>query len=111
MVLHGLCLAIGPGGIAIALRSWLLLGGGPPAQIHEPHWRALARDCGLAPRQVLRLVEEIRERLLDAFAPTREAFETACGPAPALQRVATVLRKSARPGRARPTPAPGPQGV
>ena len=31
VVLHGLSLAIGLGGIAIVLHSWLLLGGGPPA--------------------------------------------------------------------------------
>lgn len=64
-----------------------------PGLIQARHWEMMARDCGVQPRFLQRLVNEMTTTLTEALRPTREEFEAIYGPYPALQRVEAVVKK------------------
>ena len=72
-----------------------------PSLITRAHWEVLARACDVRPRFLLRLVDEMVERLREALGPVRDAFEEEVGEYPVLQRIGQVIdrqiRRSGRP--------------
>ena len=67
-----------------------------PGQVTSSHWQALAGECGVRSRYLLRLVQAMAERLVDNLSSVRTAFERRYGPTPALQRIENVVDRQCR---------------
>jgi serine/threonine-protein kinase HipA len=79
-----------------------------PEIIRLHHWEHEAENCGVRPRYLRELVQELARSLLGGLAAARAEFEQACGALPALQRVEQVVTRQCvrvlddERGRARP---------
>lgn len=67
-----------------------------PQNLHRNHWDDFARELGVAPRLVQRLIHSYAERLLDNAEEWLGEFEKAHGPAPALQNVQKIVTQQCR---------------
>ncbi len=57
------------------------------------HWGELAQQCGLRPKFLQDLVQDVATRLLENLQPVRENFENLYGEYAALQRIEQVVTK------------------
>jgi serine/threonine-protein kinase HipA len=64
-----------------------------PQLIRLQHWEAEAKNCGIRPKFLLGLVQDLAQKLMASLAQTRTDFDEHYGPYPALQRVELVVKK------------------
>ena len=64
-----------------------------PQLIRLRHWETEARNCGIRPKFLQRLVQDLAQALLDNLAQARADFDKLYGDYPALQRVEYVVKK------------------
>ncbi len=64
-----------------------------PQLIRLQHWEVEAKNCGIRPKFLLGLVQDMAQKLMASLAQTRADFDERYGPYPALQRVELVVRK------------------
>jgi len=79
-------------------RSLALSVGGErdPNRIRRQHWEAEAKNCGIRPNFMQKLVLELAQELLDRKAEVRAEFEDLYGACPALQRVEQVVGRQCK---------------
>lgn len=79
-------------------RSLALSVGGErdPNRIRRQHWETEARNCGIRPSFMQKLVLELAQELLDRKAEVRAEFEDLYGACPALQRVEQVFGRQCK---------------
>ena len=64
-----------------------------PQLIRPQHWEAEARNCGIRPKYLQGLVQDLAQKLLNSLAQVRSDFDEIYGDYPALQRVEYVVTK------------------
>ena len=64
-----------------------------PSVVTTIHWGELAQQCGLRPKFLQDLVQDVATRLLAQLQPMKERFQSQYGEYPALQRIEQVVTK------------------
>ena len=64
-----------------------------PSLIARPHWETLAKQCDIRPRFLVKRVEEMAARLLQATVSSRATFAERFSAYPALQRIEQIVLK------------------
>ncbi len=67
-----------------------------PGAITATHWETLARQCGVRPQFLGKLVRETASALQESLGPAREGFEARYGACPALQRIERIVTQQCR---------------
>lgn len=81
----------------ISHRMALPIGGKEdPQNLHRNHWEAFARELGVSPRLVQRLIRSQAERLQENADTWRDAFQDQHGEFPALQEVLNIIKRQTR---------------
>ena len=67
-----------------------------PLFVSRKDWEAMAQQCGLRPKFLLKLVQDVTGRLLQQLQPVRRTFEQLYGSYLALQRVEQIVTRQCR---------------